>query len=236
MFFFWLFFVPETRLSIRQRRRAWHACEYCTSTETWHPNWSFPLVLRGKLITSASAGDTFTVLATVTKKKLPSERSIFKRGGEKTKTFSHLLEWTLPAHTAPPSLSRGWCGPGSAPLLSSLLSPLRLRWISWRMVSPSSLPGWIAPLKPGSLSADTGAGCPPLALLLLPPPPPLLDVTETEPRVKKKAPANPSREEVTLLNFLSLSPPPPRLASGWKLPRSLPPHPPLSPWLPTSTT
>ena len=100
--FFWLFFVPETQLSIRQRRRAWHACEYCTSTETWHPNWSFPLVLRGKLITSASAGDTFTVLATVTKKKLPSERSIFKRGGEKTKTFSHLLEWTLPAHTAPP--------------------------------------------------------------------------------------------------------------------------------------
>ncbi|XP_003443620.2 docking protein 6 isoform X2 [Oreochromis niloticus] len=45
------------------------------------------------------------------------------------------------------------------------------------MVSPSS-PGWIAPLKPANPSvilADTGAGCPPLALLLL-------DVTRTEPQ------------------------------------------------------
>ncbi|GLD54817.1 docking protein 6 isoform X1 [Lates japonicus] len=45
------------------------------------------------------------------------------------------------------------------------------------MVSPSSLPGWIAPPEPGSLSADTGAGCPPLALLPL-------DVGPTEPQVK----------------------------------------------------
>lgn len=61
------------------------------------------------------------------------------------------------------------------------------------MVSPSS-PGWTAPLKPGSLSADTGAARPPLALLLL-------DVTATHPQTKDSATPPPPKEEVTLLNF-----------------------------------
>lgn len=72
------------------------------------------------------------------------------------------------------------------------------------MVSPSS-PGWIAPLKPANPSvilADTGAGCPPLALLLL-------DVTRTEPQVKDSATQNKKnkkREREGLLYFSFLFP------------------------------
>lgn len=104
----------------------------------------------------------------------------------------------LPQHisSTPPSPVRG-----GVVQEARLCSPLRLKWISWRMVSPSS-PGWIAPLKPANPSvilADTGAGCPPLALLLL-------DVTRTEPQVKDSATQNlKKREREVTLFFFSFS-------------------------------
>lgn len=133
-----------------------------------------------------------------------------KRREERTESQIGSVATALPGTdpTAPtPLTAPGWCGPGSAPLPCS---PLGLKWISWRMVSPSS-PGWIAPLKPAtSPSADAGAGCPPPALLPL-------DVGATESRIQDLA-------LQTLRRLYSAS------HLGQEAPRF------LSPWLPTSTT
>lgn len=144
---------------------------------------------------------------------------------------------------APPSRLRGWCGPGSAPPLLLLFSPLLSALSSADQLTNGlsllSPPGWIAPPEPGSLSgADTrsgsstdrcsdsptgAAGC----------------HSQTTPRWKEKHTRDqPSREVTALIficSFLFLSllllffqisqPNPRREADGLR-----------SPWLPTSTT